>query len=188
MKSLYREPCFCLAFLWRCAHLDSSRAFAAKSSSAMFFDPTNEQRLASLEQRLGLARAITPELMSDVIAQACPRFAAHGAAVKAAVNRLIESRAFTDAALAVLELELPQWRLRRIVHEDGEWHCSLSRIPLLPIELGEIAEAGHEILALAILIALIEARRAVVANETSRAAAPGVRQQPGSTVCCDNFG
>jgi hypothetical protein len=69
MKSLYREPCFCLAFLWRCAHVGSSRAFAAKSSSAMFFDPTDEQRLASLEQRLGLAQAITPELMSDVIAQ-----------------------------------------------------------------------------------------------------------------------
>jgi hypothetical protein len=123
-----------------------------------------------------------------VIAQACPRFPAHSAATKAAVNRLIESRAFTDAALAVIELELPQWRLRRIVHEDGEWHCSLSLNPLLPIGLGEIAEAGHEMLALAILIALIEARRAVVANETSRAAVPRVRRQQSSTVCCDNFG
>ena len=82
---------------------------------------------------------------------------------------------------------MPQWRLQRIVHEDGEWHCCLSRDPLLPIGLGELAEAGHQILALAILSALIEARRAVVANETSRAAVPRVRQQPGFVVCCDNF-
>jgi hypothetical protein len=154
----------------------------------MFSDPTDEQRLASLEQRLGRTRAITPGLTSDVIVQACPRLAAHGGAAKAAVNRLIESRAFTDAALAVLELELPQWRLRRIVHEDGEWPCALSRQPQLPIGLDDVAEASHEILALAILIALIEARRATVANETSRAAVPSVRQQPGSAVCCDNFG
>jgi hypothetical protein len=153
----------------------------------MSFDPTDERRFARLEQRLRSVRAITPELMSDVIALACPRFAACGAAAKAAVNQLIESRAFNDAALAVLELELPQWRLRRIVSEDGEWHCALSRQPQLPIELDEIAEGRHEILALAILRTFIEARRAVAANASAGTTVPRVSLRRGAAVCCDNF-
>jgi hypothetical protein len=153
----------------------------------MFFDPTDGQRLASLEQRLRSARAVTPELLSDVIAQACPRLAALRAAAKAAVNRLIKSHAFTDAALAVLELELPQWRLRRIVHGDGEWHCALSRHPQLPLGLGDIVEASHEVLALAILIALLDARRAVASTAVDRTAVPQVRPRSGTPLCCDNF-
>jgi hypothetical protein len=170
-----------------CPSLLSSRRLAANLSGAMSFDLKDEQRLASLERRLRCARAITPELLSDVIAQACPRFAAHSAAAKAVVNRLIASRAFTDAALILLELDLPQWRLRRIVHEDGEWHCSLSRQPQLPIGLDDIAEADHEILALAILMALIEARRAAAVNAVAGTAVPRVRGQPDSATCCDNF-
>jgi hypothetical protein len=152
----------------------------------MFFDPTREERLAKLEQRLRRARVITAELISDVIAQACLRFAAHGAAAKAAVNRLIESGAWTDATLALVALELPQWKLRRIVHDNGEWHCSLSMQPQLPFGLDDIAEASHEILALAILIALLEARRAAAVSAAGRTAVPQV-SKPSSALCCDNF-
>ena len=28
------------------------------------------------------------------------------------------------AALALVELELPAWKLRRLIYEDGEWLCS----------------------------------------------------------------
>ena len=79
---------------------------------------------------------------------------------KLRVNRLIEAGAWTDATLALVELELPQWKLRGIVYEDGEWHCCLSRQPQLPLGLDEVAEASHEILPLAILIAFLQARRA----------------------------
>jgi len=37
---------------------------------------------------------------------------------------LIESEAWTEAALALVELELPLWKLRRLVHEEGIWLCS----------------------------------------------------------------
>jgi hypothetical protein len=153
----------------------------------MFFDPTREERFTRLEQRLRRAPVITGELISDVIAQACLRFAAHGAAAKATVNRLIESRAWTDATLALVELELPQWKLRRIVHDNGEWHCSLSRQPQLPFGLDDIAEASHEILALAILMTLLEARRAAAVNTAGRTAVPQVRSEPIPALCCDNF-
>ena len=153
----------------------------------MLFDPKHEERLGRLEEQLRRAQAITPELMSDVIAEACVRFAAHGAAAKARVNRLIESGAWTDATLALVELELPQWKLRRLVYEDGEWLCSLSRQPQLPLGLDELAEASHEILPLAILIALVQARRAAAASTTGVTAVPQVRPVAGYAVCCDNF-
>ena len=53
----------------------------------------------------------------------------------ARIDQLIEARAWNDAALALVELELPAWKLRRLVYEDGEWHCSLSRQPNLPVAL-----------------------------------------------------
>jgi hypothetical protein len=107
--------------------------------------------------------------------------------VKDKVSRLVESGAWTDAALALVEFELPQWKLRRIVYEDGEWLCSLSRQPQLPPELDEVAEASHEILPLAILIALLQARRSTAVGATGMVTAPQVRSVPGYTMCCDNL-
>src|SRR5215471_2467367 len=65
----------------------------------------------------------------DVIARACQRLRAHPASAKAKLDALIAAGAWIDAALALLELELPQWTLRRLVYDDGEWHCSLSKHP-----------------------------------------------------------
>jgi hypothetical protein len=155
----------------------------------MLFDPKHEKHLGRLEEQLRRAQAITPELMSEVIGEASMRFAAHEAATRAKVNRLIESGAWTDATLALVELELPQWKLRRLVYEDGEWFCSLSKEPRLPLDLDELAEAGHENLPLAILIALLEARRAPAVSAARTTAVPQVRSapRPGLAVCCDNF-
>ena len=153
----------------------------------MLFDPKPEQYLGRLEARLRRAQAPTAELISDVIAEACVCFAARGGAAKLRIHRLIESGAWTDAALALLELELPQWKLRRIVYEDGEWHCALSRHPQLPLELDEVAEASHEILPLALLVALLQASRDVAASAARVTAVPQVYPTPGYAICCDNF-
>jgi hypothetical protein len=123
--------------------------------------------------------------MSDVIAQACPRLPALGSPAKANVSRLIASGAETDAALALLELELPQWKVRRLVWEDGEWFCSLSKQPWVPLGLDDLAEASHESLPIAILLALVEARS--TPPSTSAVAAPSVRWDSGHAICCDNF-
>jgi hypothetical protein len=153
----------------------------------MLFDPKYQTHFGRLEADLRRAKAITPELMSDVITQACVRFAAHKTATKGKVDRLIEAGAWTDAALALAELELPQWKLRRLAYEDGEWLCSLSAQPQLPLGLDELAEARHEIMPLAILIALVQARRAADASPAIVAAVPQVRAASGYVVCCDNF-
>jgi hypothetical protein len=102
--------------------------------------------------------------------------------------RLIESGAFADAMLALLELELPQWKLRRLVCEGGEWHCSMSKQLGLPTELDDMAEAQHESLPLAILGAFIAAGcRSRTASEGQPRSVPPVRLTQGNALCCDNF-
>ena len=154
----------------------------------MSLDASYEQRLRELQEQLRHAQTITPELMADVIARACLRVQAHRGTVKARAIRLIESGAFADATLALVELELPQWKLRRLIYEDGEWHCSFSKHIGLPAELDDMAEATHESLPLAILAAFVEARRrSLTASESRRQSVPLLRPTQGYAVCCDNF-
>src|SRR5215510_1585449 len=151
----------------------------------MLFVPKHD--LSRLEANLCGAQAITAELMLDVMTQACVRFAARSRAAEARVNQLIEAGAWTDAALALLELELPQWKVRRLVQENGEWLCTLSKQPQLPLGLDEVSEATHEVLPLAILIALLRARCAATVGTTGSTAVPAVHPSAGHAVCCDNF-
>ena len=124
----------------------------------MSFDP--DQQLEWLESELRGARAVTPELMSTVMVNSCVRFPGLGPAAKAQLGRLIVAEAWVDAALALLKLELPYWLVRRLVREDDEWLCTLSRQPALPLEFDVVAEARHQLLPVAILLALLQARGA----------------------------
>ena len=63
----------------------------------------------------------------------------------AKIDRLIELAAWTEAALALVELELPQWRVRRLVCEEGYWLCSLSKQWNLLVWLGDDAEARQRL-------------------------------------------
>jgi hypothetical protein len=154
----------------------------------MPFDPNHEEHLQELQAQIHRAHTITPELIADVIARACPRLQAQRRAAKSRVIRLIECGAFVDATLALLELELPQWKLRRLIREDDEWHCSISKQLGLPAELDDMAEASHESLSLAILTALVEAQRhSLPAAEDRPKSVPQVRPTRGYAICCDNF-
>ena len=102
---------------------------------------------------------------------------------------MIASEAWTDAALALIDLELPLWQVRRIAYDEGEWYCALSRERELPDWLDQSTEARHADLALAILSAFVEAQR--VAAPSSRPSVPAVSRDTNplyEPVCCDNFG
>jgi hypothetical protein len=143
-----------------------------------------------LSDRLRDAHAVTAELMSDLITEACRRFPSVGQANKTArIERLIASSAWTDAALALIDLELPLWQVRRIAYDEGEWYCALSRERELPDWLDRSIEARHSDLALAILSAFVEAER--LAAPASMTSVPTVSRHAGplyAPVCCDNFG
>jgi hypothetical protein len=150
-----------------------------------------EHRDASdLSDRLHDAHALTEALLSDVITEACRRYPSAGQAEKTArIERLIASGAWTDTALALIDLELPMWQVRRIAYDDGEWYCALSRERELPDWLDRSIEARHSDLALAILSAFVDAQ--LISAPWSKTSVPTVsrdanpRYQP---VCCDNFG
>jgi hypothetical protein len=101
-----------------------------------------EERLDRFLEHMRLLRVITPELLTEVIAEACVRFAAHGSTAKTRIHQLAEQGAWIDAVLGLLELELPHWRLRRLLYEDGEWHCFLTKRLEIPLELDDGVEAS----------------------------------------------
>jgi hypothetical protein len=155
----------------------------------MWLNPKHEDRLDRLMERLRLSPALDPDLISNVVADACIRLPMLNKAGKTTrLDQLIEARAWSDAALALIELELPAWKLRRLVYEDDEWFCSLSKQPNLPVAIDDTADARHEVLPLAILSAFVEAcRRTSAAREISSPTVPQVRPTSGYAVCCDNF-
>ena len=157
----------------------------------MLFNPKYEDRLDQLTEQLWHAPALTRDLVSNVVADACSRLPVLSKTEKATrrLDQLIEAGAWSDSALALIELELPAWKLRRLVYEDGQWFCSLSKQPNLPMALDDTADACHDVLPLAILSAFVEARRKTSAavRETSSLTVPQVRPTSGNTICCDNF-
>jgi hypothetical protein len=144
-------------------------------------------RLDRVNDRVRLAPAVTADLISDLIAAACLRLPVLNRAGKAAlVYRLIRSRAWTEAALALVEIELPTWKLRRLLFEDGKWLCSLSKQVNLPLWLDDTVDASHDVLPLAILSALLEARRRSMIVPENSPRVPQVRPVPGYAMSCDN--
>lgn len=140
--------------------------------------------------RLRNAHAMSRPLMLDVIAHACRRFPSLGQNERTGhLMRLIDVEAWADAALVLIELELPMWQVRRIGYDEGEWHCALSREREMPDWLDSAVEARHADLALALLSAFVEVR-ALTAG-ASRPSVPSVRTALDplyERTACDNFG
>jgi hypothetical protein len=143
-----------------------------------------------LSDHLRNAQAMTRPLMLEIIEKACRRFPSLGQSERTArVMRLIDAEAWADAALALMELELPLWQVRRIAYDEGEWYCALSRERELPDWLDAAVEARHADLALALLSAFVEVQAS--AADMPRPSVPSVRPaleplyEPAS---CDNFG
>ena len=147
------------------------------------------QNLPDPGDRLRDAYTVTAEFLSDIIRQTCRRFPSTGQSAKTArVERLIQSGAWTDAALALIDLELPQWQVRRIAYDEGEWHCALSRQRELPDWLDQSIETHHADLALAILSAFVEAQH--ISTPSSRTSVPAVTRDTNplyEPLLSDNF-
>jgi hypothetical protein len=141
--------------------------------------------LEALLDRIRRTETASAQVMAEVVAAArVRRPTTHS-------QRLIEAEAWTEAALAVIELALPQWQLVRLAFDDGEWCCTLARHWQLPEWLDDTVDARHASLPLAILAAVVEARQASreAAGATPRTV-PTFRRSPGGSLdalCCDDF-
>ena len=152
----------------------------------MRFRSVQTAKLDPLDRHLESAHAATVALFREVLESASERLSILRRAGKTAhIERSLAAGACTDAALALLELEMPNWKIRRLVNEGGEWLCSLSRRPGVPTEFDDMVEARHALLSLAVLRALLEARRV---NGAEAISTP-VDVPAGATTwfCCDNF-
>ncbi|HUI13252.1 MAG TPA: hypothetical protein VL048_07285 [Xanthobacteraceae bacterium] len=160
---------------------------------AVSFESDQTVLLDRLDEAVRFASQPSHDLISKLIAGACTRIPVLTKSGKsAAMDRLVESGAWADVALALIELELPDWTVRRLIREDGQWHCSLSRHPNLPITLDDTADASHEIMPLAIFLAFLQTRRLTTpaAQSILVQSVPTVRSADASSaglICCENF-
>ncbi len=152
--------------------------------------PEEHRNLGELRDRLRDAPGANAILIAEIIDTACRRFPSMSQSEKTVrIEQLIRSEAWTDAALALIDLELPLWQVRRIAYDEGEWYCALSRQRELPDWLDQSIETRHADLALAILSALVEAQR--ISARSSRTSVPVVNRGASplyEPVCSDNFG
>jgi len=131
----------------------------------------------------GTTAAVVANILSGSNHSAKHRQHADGAAQ---IERLIQSGGRIDAVLALIALELPDWQLRRIAYDGGEWHCALSRARELADWLDQSADGRHSDLALALLDALVEAQQ-VVASSRLPSALSQLADATYTPLCCDNF-
>jgi hypothetical protein len=155
----------------------------------MSFHSQRSEQLATLAGQVSDADEATSELFSKIIvATARRRWAPSGAAKAIQLHDLIEAGALTEAALSLIELELPFWKLRRIAYDEGEWHCAMSRQRELPEWLDEAVEARHSSLTLAILSAYLEtAGQIELSRAPSRPSVPRTKAEQYEPLYCENF-
>lgn len=141
-----------------------------------------------LDAELRQATQPAAALFAKIIGSVCTRIPILDQSSKAGrIDRLIELGAWAEAAMAMVELELPGWILRRLICEDGEWVCSLSRRPNSPIERDDTVDAGHALLPLAILRALVEARHCSKSIGPTKGSVPTVDAAQAEALSCGNF-
>jgi len=155
----------------------------------MLSSPKHASAHDTLSERIRSAHTITSDLVSDVLDASCVRLPClnRSGIVAERIARLRQSSAWVDLCLMLISVELPGWTLRRLVYDDGEWHCALSHQPNLPVELDDTVDASHQDLPLALLLALVTARRDAAAIARESATAPTVEPAAAHVVCCDNF-
>jgi hypothetical protein len=143
--------------------------------------------LGALDSALRNAQEPSLDLVSKIINSACIRAQAVGQALTHIV-RLAQIGAWTEATFALIALELPLWTVRRLAYENGEWLCSLSRQPNLPMTFDDCAEASHEVLPLAMLCAFVQAcRRRHKAQDFVSAVPQVAAPSANHIICCENY-
>jgi hypothetical protein len=143
----------------------------------------------ALGSKLRSADHVTRELMAEVVKISRRRVLVQGHGERELqLNRSIDTGAWVDAALALIELELPLWHIRRFAYDGGKWHCALSRQRELPDWLDEATEARHSDLSLAILTVFVEAHETRTSiSGTSVPVSAGRSRSDCIPLCCDNF-
>jgi hypothetical protein len=152
------------------------------------FHVDRSERLAEILDQLRASEILTADLLTSVATMVCGRSSMPDRSTPARINSLVAAGARVDAALALIDSELPQWKLRRLAYDDGQWHCALSRQRELPEWLDQAIETSHPDCAAAILTAVVEAvRQGALAENAHIRSVPRMPLRREDLICCDNF-
>lgn len=138
--------------------------------------------LDELDSEAQATHELDPEFFYKIVNRACTRLPLLNKLGRAArLEGFTKSGAWIDAVLALIELELPAWKICRLLYEDSQWTCSISRYPNLAF-FGDVAEGAHESLPLAMVRAFLDAVFRPLACRSRR----GMSQRPGrfGGLCC----
>jgi hypothetical protein len=159
----------------------------------MLFHPDYAERLRRISERINAADAVTNDLISELIGAISDRHGAgkHGAEKhdqwREDIKTFVQIGAWTDAAIIFMKMELPRWKLRRLVYDEGEWHCAISHQRDLPEWLDATIETHHNDLSIALLKSIVEAIRQDMSQDapTLNIWTKPIDQR--NLICCDNF-
>jgi hypothetical protein len=144
--------------------------------------------LDELDKEAQTARELGPEFFCTILNRACTRLPLLNKLGRAArLECFTKSGAWIDAVLTLIELKLPAWKICRLLYEDGEWICSISRYPNLALVFGDVAEGAHESLPLAMLRTFLNACLLSLSLPEPTGSVPGTEEVWGPVLCCDNF-
>ncbi len=144
--------------------------------------------LSGLVDEIRVSKALTPGLFHAVIEAGCDRTCLSEPMGRSErIARLAKAEAWTDAVLALIDHELPSWKLRRLTYDSGLWHCALSRERELPEWLDGAIETSHSDPSLALLQGAVEVMRQAALPAGGLRVLPRRSLKPGELICCDNF-
>lgn len=143
-----------------------------------------------LQREIFRADAVTAELVSAALDLAFARCALPNRAHHAQrIRELVESQAWTDAALALVALDRTRV-VRRLIRDETEWRCTLGSQWPVPDWLDDTVEFGHPVLPLAILGALVVSLRENSVASPAATSVPRSRSDLRDAIACvdcDNF-
>jgi hypothetical protein len=144
--------------------------------------------LDALDRALHRPQEPSLDLLANIVSGFCTRISDRSKTET--FDRLIHLAkigAWTEVAFSLIALELPLWRVRRLVYESGEWLCSLSHQPNLPMAFDDCVEATHQVLPMAVLCAFVEACRRRDSICESVSVVPHIEPWLEQIMCCENY-
>jgi hypothetical protein len=168
LHNLYRCRSISLSIFYKLSSHPLTQDSSMECAGVMSINWEPDSRLAQLAEQIRLSQEPTSNLLSRVIAETSLLLPAPADLVSGRrIENLVHANAWVDAVLVLIDVELPQWKCRRLLYDERNWNCSLSRFPDLPIELDDTADGQHEALSPAILLAFVEACRVTITKRES---------------------
>ena len=128
-------------------------------------------RIARVHRAIEQSACPSYALMSDVVATICPRYL-HGRDDRSVrLRHWLETNAFREICLALVDWELPGWSVFRLAQDEGAWQCELN--PRQSAGGGDTeVEESHDDETLAILEAFLTALCHVLPKADAKALPP----------------